>query len=213
MFQRSQDLKYLEIITHRVKHEYLMWVEQFLDIIEEEGDFSDQTFLNDIGCNVGQFWKGLKRRNLSIQYRGYDIEEKYLAIACSIFTELSDCLYHMDVTREKPATSDISVVSATLEHFESLSPGLDHILETTKKTLILRTFSGDHSDKSIFMKDGADMYYYINQYSFLEILELFDKFNFSTDVIRDRYTDSMPKYLGKGIVRSQYVFVGHKRGV
>jgi len=68
---------------------------------------------------------------------------------------------------------------------------------------------GDRSEKAIFVKDQSG-YYYINQYSFREILELFDKHGYKTTVVRDRYTDSMPKYIGKGIVRTQYIIVGEK---
>jgi len=39
------------------------------------------------GCNLGQFWKGLKTRNSQIDYTGFDIEEIYLENARKIFPE------------------------------------------------------------------------------------------------------------------------------
>ncbi len=210
MFQKSQDNKYLKIIIGRAKNEYLTWVEQFLDIIETNIDLKKQNTLNDIGCNVGQFWKGLARRKLGIKYRGFDIEPTYLKAAKSIFPQAGNCFHFLDITRKEPPRADISVVSATLEHLEFLFPGLNYILKSTTKLLLLRTFLAEHNDKSIFMKEGAETYYHINAYSFSEILEYLGRNGFKAEVVRDRYTDSMPKYLGQGIVRTHYVIIGRK---
>lgn len=219
MFHESQNEEYLNTCIRRVKEEYLVWVEQFLDIIEDivcsnkMRPSNKKKSINDIGCNLGQFWKGLKRRCLDLDYSGYDIEPIYIREICKIFPEVRDRIYYLDITREKPKMADISVMSATLEHLAYLSPGLDNILQTTQELFILRTFLGDTNDKSIFMKDGAKKYYYINQYSFLDVLELFDRYNFDTSVVMDRYTGSMPKYLGQGIVRTQYIIIGKRKTI
>ena len=210
MFQKSQNSDYLKVIIKRAKAEYLTWVEQFLDIIEANIDLKRQNTINDIGCNVGQFWKGLARRKLKIKYRGFDIEPVYLKAAKSIFPEAKNCFYLVDIARKVPPRADISVVSATLEHLEFLFPGLDHILKSTTKLLLLRTFLAEYRDKTIFIKKNAKTYYYINAYSFSEIAEYLEKYGFKTEIVRDRYTDSLPKYLGQKIVRTQYVVIGRK---
>jgi len=207
---QSQNKEYFNEIVRRVKEDYLVWVEQFLDIIEANIDSQNANTLNDIGCNVGQFWKGLKRRNLNIQYRGYDIEPIYIQTAKSIFPEINNFLYLINITKEKPKHTDISVTSAILEHLESLSPGLDNILETTDKLIILRTFMSESNEKFEFIKENEKILYCINQYSFIKVLSLFEKYGFKTNVIRDRYTDSLPKYLGQDILRTQYIIVGKK---
>jgi len=61
MFQESQDKEYLELCIHRAKNVDLTWVEQFLDIIFDSVASDNQLRVNDIGCNLGQFWKGLKK--------------------------------------------------------------------------------------------------------------------------------------------------------
>lgn len=211
MFQLSQDQASFDVMLKRVKEEYLTWVEQFLDIIEEHYKSWEGVLLNDIGCNVGQFWKGLKRRKLhDVEYRGYDIEQKYLDAALNIFPELDNHIELHDITEHLPRQCQVSVVSATLEHLEFLSPALDNILQTTESLILIRTFCGEHGDKSLFMKEKAQVPYYINQYSFVELLEYSAKYGFRTKVIRDRYTDSMPKYLGQGIVRTKYVIIGKR---
>lgn len=213
MFQASQNEQYFDEIVRRANDEYLVWVEQFLDIIGEHYDSlgGGRVRLNDIGCCVGQFWKGLKRRRFDIEYCGIDIESKYISTALKIFPELRDHLTQMDITREIPDDSQITVVSATLEHLPFLYPALDHILKTTEKLVLIRTFLGEHASKSILMKEGASSPYYVNQYSFCEILESFELHDFEAKIVRDVYTDSMPKYLGQGIVRTQYLVVGNKK--
>jgi len=103
MFQKSQNDKYLEKCVNRVKNKYLTWVEQFLDIISDNVDLNKKLKLNDIGCNLGQFWKGLKNRGMNrIDYNGFDFEEVYLKKAINIFPELSDKLDLLDITNTPP---------------------------------------------------------------------------------------------------------------
>ena len=212
MFQESQNKEYLDLCIERAKNVELTWVEQFLDIIFNSVDPEDQLRVNDIGCNLGQFWKGLKNRRGgdNIQYFGYDSEGVYLEEAKKIFPEISKKLSQLDITQEKPPDCDITVCSATLEHLEYLQPGLDNMLQSSKKLLLLRTFLGEGALKSIRMKEGAKTYYNIHQFSFSEIFSSFERNGFSSRVIRDRYTDSMPNYLDNGIIRTFFIVVGNR---
>ncbi len=211
MFQESQNKEYLELCIDRAKNVELTWVEQFIDIIFNSVDSERQLRLNDIGCNLGQFWKGLKKRvGGNIQYFGYDLEEIYLDQAKKIFPEISKKLFKLDIAREKPPDCDITVCSATLEHLEYLQPGFDNILQSTKQLLLLRTFLGENPLKSIRIKEGAKTYYNIHQFSFSEIFLSLERSGFTSKVIRDRYTDSMPYYIGNGIIRTFFIVAGNK---
>jgi len=119
-------------------------------------------------------------------------------------------LFNLDITKEKPPGCDITVCSATLEHLEYLQPGLDNMLQSTKRLFLLRTFLGESALKSIRMKQGAKTYYNIHQFSFHEIFLSFERNGFSAKVVRDRYTDSMPNYLDNGIIRTFFIVVGNK---
>lgn len=70
MFQESQNKEYLELLIDRARNVDLTWVEQFLDIIFDSVDSERQLRLNDIGCNLGQFWKGLKKRGVIFNILG-----------------------------------------------------------------------------------------------------------------------------------------------
>ena len=119
-------------------------------------------------------------------------------------------MFKLDITQEKPPDCDITVCSATLEHLEYLQPGLDNMLQSSKQLLLLRTFLGEGALKSICMKEAAKTYYNIHQFSFSEIFSSFERNGFSSKVICDRYTDSMPNYLGNGIIRTFFIVVGNK---
>jgi len=212
MFQQSQNEEYLQVCIDRVKNIELVWVEQFLDVISDNIDTEKHLRLNDIGCNLGQFWKGLKKKQWSknLEYKGYDLETIYLEHARNIFPEISTRLHELDIARKKPANCDISVCSATLEHLEYLQPALDNMIQSTGSLVLLRTFLGEGSLKAIRMKSGAKSYYHIHQFSFNEIFSSFEKNGFSVKIIRDKYTDSMPTYLDNGIIRTFFIIVGSR---
>lgn len=215
MFQESQNSEYLEMCIERVKKIDLVWVEQILDIIYNEIEFSRHLDLNDVGCNLGQFWKGLKNHRSGLQkiikYYGYGSEKIYLDKIKEIFPEIYKNLSNIDINIDQLPECDISMCSATLEHLNYLQPGLNNILESTKQLVLLRTFLGEVPIKAIRMKEGAKTYYNIHQFSFNEIFLAFEKKGFITKVIRDEYTDSMPNYIGNGIIRTFYIIKGTKR--
>ncbi len=209
MFQQSQNDEYLQLCIDRVKNENLTWVEQLLNILSENMDLNENLTLNDIGCNLGQFWKGLKRRDfVNIDYNGFDYEEMYVEEAKNIFPEVSEKFNFLDIEKTTPPQCDITVCSATLEHMEYLQPSLENMLESTDKLFLLRTFFGEIPLKSIRMKKNAKSYYNIHQFSFHEVFSSFKRHGFSSIIIRDQYTDSMPRYLDDGIIRTFYVVMG-----
>jgi hypothetical protein len=195
----------------RVRNQYLTWVEQVLDLIEENLGVDFEGTVNDIGCNVGHFYKGLKRRDLRLEYRGYDVEQIYLDEAVKIFAELDGNLSLLDITAQAPPPADVAVMSATLEHLEHPRPALDHLLEGATRLVVLRTFLGEVPLRAVQQIAGAPNHYFAHQYSFQEVLDGFAEHDFWPVVVRDRHTDSMPIYMTNGIIRAHHLVVGTKR--
>ena len=210
-FQDTQAPDYLSIATDRAQKEFLTWVEQALDLIETHFDSERSGVVSDVGCNVGHFFKGLKRRDLALDYRGFDIEQDYLDRAVELFPELDGKLTRLDLTREAPSAAEVSVMSATLEHLEPWRPALDHFLEAASEVAILRTFLGEQPLRSLQKAKGARTTYPVNQLSFQEVLDAFAAHDLWPTMVRDRYTDSMPLYMQNGIIRTYYLVVGTKR--
>ena len=127
-WQESQNDNYLKLLITRLSQPKLKWVNQFTNIINtkvEEFNGSscvDRTFLlNDFGCNVGHFFRGVEDIKFAINYLGYDISETYLEIAKNKFgAKYFESLdLASDSTVNVPREADISVISATLEHIEN----------------------------------------------------------------------------------------------
>lgn len=211
-FHNSQDDDYLNTCIQRVETIDLTWVKQSVDILEKKYGSGQGLQINDIGCNLGQFYKELKKRNIMFEYNGYDIEPIYLEEAKKIFPELSSRLFKLDITKNSPRVADITIISATLEHLTSLFPAMKNILDTTREMVIIRTFLGEKYEKSIRKKELADTYYYINQYSFLDMFEIITSHNFQSKIIRDEYTDSLPQFIDQGIIRSFFIIIGERNG-
>jgi hypothetical protein len=211
-FQDTQSDAYLELAVERARSDYLTWVEQVLDLIEERLGPGAEGSINDVGSNVGHFWKGLKRRDLRLDYRGWDLDEQYLAKAVELFPELEGRVRRLDITQGPPEPADVAVMSATLEHLEWLQPGLDNFLGGAGRVAVLRTFLGWEPQRSVQWVEGAPSHYYAHQYSFQEVLDAFARAGLTPTVVRDRHTDSMPIYMANGIVRAYHLVVGVRTG-
>lgn len=203
MFQKSQDDEYLRLCIHRAKTITLSWVTQAMGLIATSGG-GDLRSLNDIGSNLGQFYRGMKEGGLPFDYHGYEIEPIYNIEVVKIFPELAGRIVERDISDSPPDTADISVTSATLEHIPRWERALDHLLESTRRVLILRTFCGDRFESGLRKKTAAPEPYLIHQFSFLDLLRTMDRHGFDTSVHVDDYTKSLPVYLGDGLLRTQY---------
>jgi hypothetical protein len=178
----SQNDDYLNLSLERLSQPKLKWVDQFINIINTkfketngERNYVDQSIkLNDFGCNVGHFIRGLEDINFPINYIGYDISETYLEIAKNKFG--SQYFENLDVASdsilEVPREAHISVISATLEHIENYKTAIRKIFHNTRNLVIIRTFIGDISLKENCRKEGAKSDYLIRQFTIQDIVKI-----------------------------------------
>ena len=206
-FQHTQNDEYLKICETRLRDIELTWVEQVLVLIQLQ-NLPHNISINDMGCNMGHFYKGIKKRQLKYSYNGYDLDEIYLQKARQCFPEIANRFKCLDICNDKPDLADVSVASAVLEHVPDFNSALNNILITTKTLCILRTYSAILTINDKLLKSGAEYPYAINQNSFEKIFLIFQKNGFDATIIRDVHTDSMPIHKGNGIVRTMYIFKG-----
>jgi len=208
MFHKSQNKEYLNLCIERALKNELDWVNQFLDILGDKVGT-----INDIGCNVGQFYKALNNKNKA-DYIGYDIEPIYIEKAKGLFPDGKFMV--LDINTELPRSADISISSATIEHCGPSA--LDNILSTTRKHAIIRTMLGIKHEEGYHQKKGADPYI-VKQFSFEEIFTTFTRNGFIVKLETDRHTKSLPYYIQNeerpdmGIIRTQYLIIGEKKKI
>lgn len=217
MFQKSQNNEYVDIILKRLEDEIpLVWTSQFCNIIKNFKKNNIET-LNDIGCQVGQFYKAIKYHNLDfINYKGFDIEENYLIEFRKKFIECKCKTHLLDVSNQNLPEADFSVMSATLEHIENYEQSLINILKSTKKISIIRTFLGLDYKNSFVWKNGAKTFYQVQQFKFEDLFSIYLKENFTMKIVQDEFTKSIPQIIDidyrnkEPILRTQYIILGEK---
>jgi 2-polyprenyl-3-methyl-5-hydroxy-6-metoxy-1,4-benzoquinol methylase len=206
---QTQNGDYLDLSVKRLSSPILNWVEQITDLINEnlENINKKDIRINDIGCNVGHFYRNIDQINSKVTYTGFDISDTYLDVARSHFPEAN--FVHEDVGSKRfditKYECDISVISATLEHIEDYEQFLKNIFESTKSSVILRTFIGEKSLKDYCLKPGASQSYLIRQFKFEDLRDKSFNLDWADEVIEDKATDNKEKEVCKNILRTQKI--------
>jgi hypothetical protein len=202
------------MIRHRIENVDLVWASQFIDILQEEPN--KLVSIKDIGCQAFQFYKEIKKRGLPFDYHGYELDQNYVNLGLEYFPELSNKVLVGDFANlDEVKFTDITVCSATIEHIDGWIEFLQKMLNTTSNIVVIRSFFGENTKRSICNHNGATDNYPIWQFSFSEFLAVIRKSGFFPEIVRDRYTNSLPKYLDvlpDGIVRTQYVIIARRIG-
>ncbi len=211
----------LELYEERARNLDLTWCEQVFNIIKYTNLLNDNNSvkINDIGCNYFQFYKEIKRRKSEnfFNYFGYDIDQGFINLGLKYFPELSKLHKVCNVEKTKPRKADISLISATLEHAENPYNLLSNVLDTTLKTIILRTFLGESEEIKLIEGEIKDQIvispYYINQFSLFKITSLFLEKGFTPRLEKDIATNNSISYdvTGSGTIRQMYILHGVKQ--
>ena len=205
----TQNKDYLDLSIKRLNEPALIWVSQFTDIINSKMKSFNKSALkiNDIGCNVGHFYRNINQINSKVNYTGFDISKTYLDIAHNHFPEANFILE--DVGSHKFAKNkyncDISVISATLEHIEDYEVFLENVFQSTNNLVLIRTFIGDESLKDYCLKPGANQSYLIRQFKLAELKGKSFNSSWNCEEIEDLATGGVQKQVCDGIDRSQRI--------
>jgi len=133
----TQNQDYISLLKSRLNGPLLHWVDQFVKIINQSIGEGGITTLNDLGCCVGNFFRGVDFLQGSINYRGYDVSDIYLSIAREFFP--AGNFLKLDISEQMPQEADVTVMSATLEH-------LDNYTNAPKKYIFL-------NEKALYTSD------------------------------------------------------------
>jgi hypothetical protein len=213
-WQHTQNAKYLELIKKRIETVELTWVEQFLESLINLKKINKNYSIKDIGCQTFQVYKQIKSKNLPYQYFGYELDKTYLNLGLKYFPELkSKIILGNFLQIKKPKHTDISVCSATIEHVDNWILFLEKMLNSTSNYIYIRTFMGETTQRVVGYTSGATEGYPIWQFSFQDMFSAIRDFGFYPELIKDRFTKSLPRLLNvnpNGIIRATYIIQAKK---
>ena len=205
----TQNKDYLDLSIKRLNEPALIWVSQFTDIINSKMKSFDKLALriNDIGCNVGHFYRNINQINSKVNYTGFDISKTYLDIAQNHFPEANFILEDVGSSKfdKNKYNCDISVISATLEHIENYEVFLENVFQSTNELVLIRTFIGNENRKDYCLKPGANQSYLIRQFKLAELTDKSFNSSWNCDEIEDLATGGVQKQVCDGIDRSQRI--------
>ena len=216
----TQNVDYMLLAKRRLNQPPLIWVQQFAEIINlvvptlptRFNTDRRELLINDIGCNVGHFYRCLTQIDYPVSYCGYDVSQTYLRIAKDFFPGVD--FFELDISTDTPRLADITVISATLEHIRDHERAIMNIFTTTRFAVLLRTFIGDESVVEYCRTDDALSDYLIKQFTLFDVT-LFGLSNgWKFELFLDQATGGVPKLVcnRRSIARSQKIIV-FKRGV
>jgi SAM-dependent methyltransferase len=178
----TQNDEYLQLSINRLNQPILKWANQISEMLPKK-----PLTVNEIGCNVGHFYRAIKDKNMT--YKGYDISKTYLDVATKNF---GNFFHQLDITKQIPETADVTVISATLEHLENFEDALNNIFLSTKKRVILRTFIGFTNKISYFSKSDSHKPYIVRQFN----TKALNPNKLAIKLIKDAATNSKPYKIG-----------------
>lgn len=193
--------EYLEFVKKRLYNEVSVWPQQVGDILFPEL-LTEPRILVEAGCCLGIAYKTFKRPLLL--YIGLDFTEEYIDVARSYFEGDPEAWFFVHDIHYPLIRGDFVVCSACLEHVVEPYRVLQNLMDATRERLVIRTFLGEKQD---LYTDSVGLR--VNQYSFEGLLGTLDP-TFETKVYRDRYTDSIPQYVG-GVMRTFYIVSARRR--
>jgi SAM-dependent methyltransferase len=205
----TQNKDYLDLSIKRLNEPALIWVSQFTDIINSKIKSFDKPSIriNDIGCNVGHFYRNVNEIKSKVNYTGFDISQTYLDIALNHFPEANFILEDIGSSKfdKTKYNCDISIISATLEHIEDYEVFLENVFESTNDLVLIRTFIGNESRKDYCLKPGATQSYLIRQFKLAELKDKSFNSSWNCGEIEDLATGGVQKQVCDGIDRSQRI--------
>ncbi len=172
----------------RLNNVRLTWCQQVIELIKKLNIKNPK--INDLGCNYFQLYKEIKIQKFKCNYFGYDIDKNFIQLGLISFSELKNKYKIKNISKYRPRKAEISVVSDVLEIVEEPLNFLNNVIKTTSKIIILRTFIDNKIKINLVKNKKLNQPYFINQFSYNMILDLFLKKNFLPHFYCDLATEN-----------------------
>lgn len=153
----------------------------------------------DAGCGAGSFYHSLRKRRIPVDYHGIDAAPSLIAIGRSILPAYGLAPDRLRVLRIEDLAGEVDHVVClnVLSNIDNYHRPLERLLQTARKTLILRESCADHADYRYvtdrYLDDGVELSVYVNTYSAAEVAGFMKSHGFEVTHVEDRRSGGQPE--------------------
>jgi ubiquinone/menaquinone biosynthesis C-methylase UbiE len=155
----------------------------------------------DVGCNVGHYLSGIRRKFPTLDYTGVDAYDYYITAAQQAFS--NDPLAKFAVKDIfKPLfpnnKSDIVYCCNVLLHLPDFRKPITNLLDSTKQVCFVRTLLGDYTNivksptEEVYDENGNPLnYWYFNTWKKDYFVNFVEKLGWKTEFIADEFDSTL----------------------
>jgi SAM-dependent methyltransferase len=168
----------------------------------------------DVGCNVGHYLKGLRKKFPKLDYTGVDAYSHYIDQAKKIFSD--DDKSHFEVKNIfepiSPENSyDVVFCCNVLLHFPDFRKPVKNLLGSTKKVCFIRLLLDDFTSivqltyENKFDENGNPLdFRYYNTWSKKYFIDFIHGLKYNVELIKDEFDPSVLDYESKNVKTKEF---------
>lgn len=153
----------------------------------------------DAGCGSGHLWHSLRSRGIPAEYLGIDASATFISIGRAHLPAHGLPADRLRVLRieDLAGEADHVVCMNVLSNLDNVHRPLERLLETARRTLVLRESLGEGARHSWVVDEhldgGARLKVHVNRYDLDEVTDLIASHGFTPRTVIDRRTGGEPE--------------------
>ena len=151
----------------------------------------------DVGCNVGHYLSGIRKKFPNLDYTGVDAYDYYIDSAQQAFANDPLAKFAVkDIFKSLFPKNKFDIVYCcnVLLHLPDFRKPFTNLLESTKKVCFVRTLLSDHTNivksptEEEYDEDGNPLnYWYFNTWNKNYFIDFIEKLGWKTELIPDEF--------------------------
>ncbi|WP_085906808.1 class I SAM-dependent methyltransferase [Kiloniella majae] len=197
IWDHSQIVKDLYRRRARDEVEEMTCAQQAIELLVQHAGEGDT--LIDAGCGSGYFFHSIRRRNLTIDYHGFDQTESLINIGKEELPPFGLSKEKLQVCRleDFSGNADHVLCLNVLSNIDNYHRPLERLLLASRKTLILReSIASKSSYKYVhdtYLDDDVHLNVHVNTYAKNDICSFIQSYGFETKYVVDQRTQGKPE--------------------
>jgi 2-polyprenyl-3-methyl-5-hydroxy-6-metoxy-1,4-benzoquinol methylase len=151
----------------------------------------------DVGCNVGHYLVGLRRKFPNVDYTGVDAYEQYISQAKEVFKNDQQAKFEQkDIFKPLFPNNPFDIVYCcnVMIHLPDIKRPIENLLNSTKKVCFIRTLIDDYTTivksalSDSFDENGEPVdYWYLNTWKKEYVQKIISNLGWKSEIIDDDF--------------------------